>query len=94
MGLRPRNPSYVEELTERLRQNLANGAALDDVVLALADACARRAVDSSPAVNVERASQVAVYTSAAQSLEQTARDLRSIEKRVRQEAWKRFKITE
>jgi hypothetical protein len=94
MSLRPRNPKYVEELTERLRQNLANGAGIDDVIVALADACARRVVDVSPALNAESASQIAVYASASESLKTLAQVLRASERQARREASRRFKTTE
>lgn len=72
MSPRARNPKYVEELAERLRQNLAAGASLDDVLLALADACARRTVDVSPAPTPDSAAMLATYTITAQRLRDLA----------------------
>ena len=91
MAPRPRDQKYVEELTERLRQNLASGAALDDIVLALGDACARRAVDESPAVSAQRAAMIATNTYAAQKLRDLVGMIRSTHKEADRAARRQFK---
>lgn len=78
MSLRPRNRQYVDELTERLRQNLSAGAAVDDILLALADACARRAVDTSPATTPERAALIVTYTYVAEELKKLVAGARAV----------------
>lgn len=91
MPIRPKNREYVEDLTERLRQTLSRGVALDDIVLALSDACARRAVDEAPATNARRAAAIATNTYAAQKLYDLAKMIRLTHRETDRTARRQFK---
>lgn len=93
-GPRAKNGAYVTELADRLRQNLAAGAQLDDLILALSDACSRRVVDVSPATTPDRAALLATYQYAAQSLKEMAVTIRNTHKQAEQLANKHLRKTE
>lgn len=69
-------PERIRAYAERFHESLKAGLVVDEVVLALADACKRAIEDETPPRTKERKRKIDLYTKCAVVLDEAAKKIR------------------